>query len=76
MTPADEMGGTAGCPSQLISQAAALGRAAVALLVGGMTVGSLTGRPLIRSGLRQLALGAVAIPVTFAVSHLIGATVH
>jgi VIT1/CCC1 family predicted Fe2+/Mn2+ transporter len=38
--------------------AATLGISAAALLTGGMTVGRLTGRPLLRSGLRQLALGA------------------
>ncbi len=50
---------------------AALGIAAVALLAGGMVVGRLTGRPLLRSGLRQLALGGVAVAVTFAVGSLI-----
>jgi len=56
----------------LSSLAAALGVAAVALLAGGMVVGRLTGRPLLRSGLRQLALGALAVGVTFAVGSLIG----
>jgi vacuolar iron transporter family protein len=51
---------------------AALGVAAVALLTGGMAVGKLTGRPVLRSGLRQLALGAIAVAITFAVGHLIG----
>src|SRR5271156_426625 len=51
---------------------AALGIAAVALLTGGMVVGKLTGRPMLRSGLRQLALGGVAVAVTFAVGSLIG----
>jgi vacuolar iron transporter family protein len=55
---------------------ATLGIAAVALLGGGMAVGWLTGRPLLRSGLRQLALGGVAIAVTFAVGSLIGSQVH
>jgi len=55
---------------------AALGIAAVALLGGGMAVGRLTGRPVLRSGLRQLALGGVAIAVTFAVGSLIGSQVH
>ena len=45
----------------------------VALAVGGMVVGRLTGRPLLRAGLRQLLLGGVAIAVTYAVGHLIGA---
>jgi vacuolar iron transporter family protein len=52
--------------------AAALGVAGVALLTGGMVVGKLTGRPVVRSGLRQLALGGVAVAVTFAVGSLIG----
>jgi VIT1/CCC1 family predicted Fe2+/Mn2+ transporter len=52
--------------------AAALGFAAVALVAGGMAVGRLTGRPVLRSGLRQLVLGAVAVGVTFAVGSLIG----
>jgi VIT1/CCC1 family predicted Fe2+/Mn2+ transporter len=56
--------------------AAALGLAAVALLAGGMTVGRLTGRPAVRSGLRQLALGGVAVAVTFGVGSLIGSHVH
>lgn len=37
-----------------------------------MVVGRLTGRPLVRSGLRQLAPGGVAIAVTFTVGGLIG----
>ncbi len=45
---------------------------AIALLSGGMVVGRLTGRPVLRSGLRQLALGVLAIAVTFLVGHLIG----
>ncbi len=56
----------------LPSLAAALGITAVALVVGGTVVGRLTGRPALHSGLRQLALGGVAIGVTFAVGSLIG----
>jgi VIT1/CCC1 family predicted Fe2+/Mn2+ transporter len=37
-----------------------------------MTVGRLTGRPMLRSGLRQLALGGLAVGVTFAIGTLIG----
>jgi len=37
-----------------------------------MVVGRLTGRPMLSSGLRQLALGAVAVGVTFAVGSLVG----
>jgi vacuolar iron transporter family protein len=56
----------------LASLPAALGITAVALLAGGMVVGRLTGRPLLRSGLRQLALGCLAVAVTFTVGSLIG----
>ena len=52
--------------------AATLVITAVALISGGMVVGRLTGRPVLRSGLRQLALGGFAVAVTFAVGHLIG----
>ncbi len=52
--------------------AVALGITAVALLAGGMIVGRLTGRSMLGSGLRQLALGALAIGVTFGVGSLIG----
>jgi vacuolar iron transporter family protein len=55
--------------------AVALGIAAVALLAGGVGVGRLTGRPLLRSGVRQLALGGVAVAVTFTVGSLIGGQV-
>lgn len=47
---------------------------AAALAAGGMTVGRLTGRPVLRSGLRQLAFGALAIAVTYLVGHLIGSS--
>jgi vacuolar iron transporter family protein len=49
---------------------------AVALVVGGMVVGRLTGRPVLRSGLRQLALGGLAIAVTYGVGSLIGHGAH
>ena len=62
----------AGLPGMGTALGAALGIAAVALLTGGMVVGRLTGRPMLASGLRQLALGAVAVGVTFAVGSLIG----
>jgi vacuolar iron transporter family protein len=63
----------AGLTGTGVALAASLGIAAVALLTGGMVVGRLTGRPLLRSGLRQLALGALAVGVTYAVGSLIGA---
>jgi VIT1/CCC1 family predicted Fe2+/Mn2+ transporter len=37
-----------------------------------MVVGRLTGRPVLCSGLRQLAPGGLAIAVTYLVGHLIG----
>lgn len=49
--------------------------AGVALLVGGMVVGRLTGRSLLRAGVRQLLLGALAVVVTFGVGQLIGTSV-
>jgi VIT1/CCC1 family predicted Fe2+/Mn2+ transporter len=58
------------------SLAASSSGALIPLLAGGMTVGRLTGRPLLRSGLRQLALGGIAVAVTFAVGSLIGASVR
>jgi len=45
---------------------------AIALVSGGMVVGRLTGRPILRSGVRQFLLGAMAIAVTFLVGYLIG----
>lgn len=48
---------------------------AAALVTGGMVVGRLTGRPLLYSGLRQLALGALAVAVTYAIGRLIGSPV-
>jgi VIT1/CCC1 family predicted Fe2+/Mn2+ transporter len=49
---------------------------AVALIAGGMVVGRLTGRPVLRSGLRQVALGGLAIAVTYGVGSLIGHAAH
>jgi VIT1/CCC1 family predicted Fe2+/Mn2+ transporter len=56
--------------------AVALGVTAVALLAGGMIVGRLTGRSILASGLRQLALGGLAIAVTYGVGSLIGSHGH
>ncbi len=47
---------------------------AVALLAGGMVVGRLTGRSLVRAGLRQLLLGGLAVAVTYGVGRIIGAS--
>ncbi|HEX5288658.1 MAG TPA: VIT1/CCC1 transporter family protein [Streptosporangiaceae bacterium] len=52
--------------------AATLVLTVVALAAGGMVVGRLTGRPLLRSGVRQVLLGGLAIGVTFGVGSLIG----
>jgi VIT1/CCC1 family predicted Fe2+/Mn2+ transporter len=57
-----------GAPNLLVSMVIT----ALALVVGGMVVGSLTGSPLVRSGIRQLLLGGFAIAVTFAVGRAIG----
>jgi vacuolar iron transporter family protein len=45
---------------------------AAALIAGGMVVGEITGRPVPRSGLGQLLLGALAVAVTFGAGHMIG----
>ncbi len=55
------------------SLTAAMVITAVALVGGGMTVGRLTGRPVWKSGLRQLLLGAIAVVVTYSIGILIGA---
>ena len=52
--------------------AASLIVTAVALTAGGAVVGRLTGRPLVRSGLRQLLFGAVAVGITYGIGTLIG----
>jgi vacuolar iron transporter family protein len=46
----------------------------VALFATGATVGVLTGGPLVRRGLRQLAIGAGAAVVTYGLGRLFGAT--
>ena len=56
----------------LSNLAAALAVAAVALLTLGGVVGRLTGRSVLRSALRQLFLGGIAVAVTFGVGSLIG----
>ncbi len=52
--------------------AATLVITAVALVTGGMVVGRLTGRPVLRSGARQFLLGGMAIVVTYGIGSLIG----
>lgn len=56
--------------------AVAMAITAIALLAGGMVVGRFTGRPRLRSGLRQLLLRAVAVLVTFSIGRLIGGPVQ
>jgi vacuolar iron transporter family protein len=46
----------------------------LALFATGATVGVLTGGPLVRRGLRQLAIGAGAAVVTYALGRVFGAT--
>ena len=50
----------------------ALGLAAVAAVVGGGMVARLTSRPFWRGALRQLALGACAVGVTYLIGILVG----
>lgn len=50
----------------------AIGLAAVALFAVGASLGLLTGRPALRSGLRQLLVGGVAALLVFAIGHMIG----
>jgi vacuolar iron transporter family protein len=59
-------------PGRRAAARVSLALTAIALAGGEMVVGCLTGRPVLRSGLRQLALGGVAIAITFLVGHLIG----
>ena len=59
----------------LDSLALALGLAAVAAFVGGGLVARLTDRPFLRGALRQLALGAAAAGITFAIGSAVGAGV-
>ena len=47
----------------------------VALFATGATVGVLTGGPLVRRGLRQLAIGAGAAAATYALGSIFGATI-
>ena len=54
---------------------AAIGLAAAALLAVGAGIGTLNGRPTLRSGARQLLVGGIAAAVTFGVGHLIGGAV-
>jgi VIT1/CCC1 family predicted Fe2+/Mn2+ transporter len=51
---------------------AALGLGAVAAVAGGGIVARLTDRPFWRGALRQLALGAVAVAVTYLIGTLVG----
>jgi VIT1/CCC1 family predicted Fe2+/Mn2+ transporter len=53
----------------------AIGLAASALFAVGATIGALNGRPVLRSGSRQVFVGALAAGITYLVGHLIGASV-
>jgi VIT1/CCC1 family predicted Fe2+/Mn2+ transporter len=53
----------------------AIGLATLALFTVGAGLGVLNGRSALRSGIRQLVVGALAAAVTFGVGHLIGAVV-
>ena len=54
------------------SLALALGIVAVALSLGGEAVGRFTGRRALVSGLRQLALGALAVGVAYGIGRIAG----
>jgi VIT1/CCC1 family predicted Fe2+/Mn2+ transporter len=51
----------------------AIGLALVAMFAVGAVIGALNGRSAMRSGLRQVFVGALAAAVTYGVGHLIGA---
>jgi VIT1/CCC1 family predicted Fe2+/Mn2+ transporter len=53
----------------------AIGLAIIALFAVGATIGAINGRPVVRSGLRQVIVGALAAGVTFVIGHLIGTSV-
>ena len=53
----------------------AIGLAVAALFAVGATIGAVNGRPVLRSGLRQVIVGTLAAGVTFGVGHLIGTSV-
>jgi vacuolar iron transporter family protein len=53
----------------------AIGLAIVAAFAIGASIGALNGRSAIRSGLRQVFVGALAAAVTYGVGHLIGTSV-
>jgi VIT1/CCC1 family predicted Fe2+/Mn2+ transporter len=54
---------------------AALVAALVAMFAVGAGIGVLNGRAALRSGLRQVVVGALAVAVTYGVGSLIGTTV-
>jgi VIT1/CCC1 family predicted Fe2+/Mn2+ transporter len=54
---------------------AAIVLAAAAMFGVGAVTGVLNGRPVVRSGMRQVTVGALAAAVTYGVGHLIGASV-
>ena len=64
-------------PFLLGSNSLALGIVAVALFLGGQVVGRVTGRRALLSGLRQLALGALAVGVgvAYAIGRVAGAVI-
>ena len=54
---------------------AAIVLAAAAMFGVGAVTGVLNGRPVVRSGMRQVTVGALAAAVTYGVGHLIGTSV-
>lgn len=53
----------------------AIGLAVAAMFAVGASIGVLNGRPVARSGLRQVLVGVLAAGVTYGVGHLIGTAI-
>ncbi len=60
----------------LVATLASVGIGAVASLAVGAVLAGFTGRPMLRSALRQLAVATVAAGVTYGVGRLVGVSVH
>jgi VIT1/CCC1 family predicted Fe2+/Mn2+ transporter len=61
--------------SGMAAMLTAIGLALAAMFAVGASIGMLNGRSVVRSGLRQVFVGALAAAVTFGVGHLIGTSV-
>jgi vacuolar iron transporter family protein len=61
--------------SGLAALLTAIGLGVAALFAVGASIGMLNGRPVLRSGLRQVFVGVLAGAVTYGVGHLIGGAI-